>query len=1439
MHRNRKTPRRLIVPVQRACTVLIAMTGLIGVGTPAEAVTIISQSANTQVFLNDNYTTIEFENPLSGSETVHGYRVLEWRDADYQSPAWYDDWTVSHPGSIDGNVNEIWMRQNGHAIWTSTTVISDAVSIHLHGDGNDGIAQVMVDGSEVARLDMGSNPPQNAVVLVTRLASSTHTIRVSDLGMGTMGTDVATLGVCTLRSGAVYKWHQPPQPGTPSNVYFGWNEPSILYFGPIVADDWVCIGNQPVTTIRWWGSHLGWREPAPPPQLPDFFWLTIWTDVPGGAAGEPFSHPGVVLWQYQTGRIDPVLAGWDYDPRTAQFESCFEYRVDLPPDKYFCQNPATNQILWLSVAAAYVDVPQIEYPWGWKTRPRDPTSPAPDDAVRVFEPVAPQVGMQYVAGDPIWWPVETESWDTAFELYSGPVDKWVQPPDLTGLGIDVNCTAPMMFPPPPVLLADDFKCIQPGVVTRVSVWGSWRNDYLPFGGDPLAVQFTLSIHADVPAGQQEPWSMPGNLLWMREFGPGSYGVFPVPLNEPEGWFNPPSEFVPVGDFTCWRYDFVIPPMEAFHQEGSPAQPITYWLDVQARPLDPQAFFGWKTSQCHWNDDAAWVNGIEPYFGIWNELRYPPPHPLHPESIDLAFMIGSDPVMPQPPELKWSQPPTPWTTENGFNGWNELSWFGGPQIVADDWVCTTDQPVTDVHWWGSFLGWDQPYAPPDMPVQFHIAVWTDVPADPGGGTPWSHPGTVIWENYCDTFTAEFVGWDFDPRNPLACPEACYKFEQLLPDEGWFYQRGPYNIYWISIAAIYPPGMIVEHPWGWKSTPRLDAQSPDDAVRIFDPVVPGIEITYQAGEPIWWPTFDQSWDMAFALTTIEQIEPDADLGDAPDSSNNSGAAMTAYPAGGPPGVIAHYPTVHLAGSPPFGPIHRQPRNMAYLGTWVTLEQEADIGLDEDFVNNIDPPSDQPDMDFSDDAVVLPLSLPHCMPTTFQYTITVVSPVAIPMFVNVWFDWNRDGDWDDVMQCPNNVTAPEWAVRNQVPAVFGPGTYTLTTPPFVSWHPASTPQPDPIWMRITLSEMPWSATGGAGYGGSGPLSGYQYGETEDYYFVPDVPPPVETKWIQRPHDMGQGFDAASSYWWNEGVVSPVNRVVADDFISDGRPIRILRWWGSYLDDRYAPEATPDQLHVLDGWFISFHWAHPGLSVADCPPNVMFDPPPTVLGVYYAPAAAVHIERLPMLDCFQDPVYVYTVDLSRCCLLCREIDPRFPTDIPPATPFDFRERGAARYWLDVQAVVGVTWNPPACSFDDRILTGHIPSELEPDGQFWGWHTSPANVMPQGPLAWACVGQIVNLAPYPQGCWNYGNWMKQPWLCLTAPPPQVDMAFILYADRCLPLGDVNRDGLVNALDIQCFTDCIMGYTIRPCWCGCGEMNSDLVVNVGDITPFVDLLLSL
>jgi len=227
--------------------------------------------------------------------------------------------------------------------------------------------------------------------------------------------------------------------------------------------------------------------------------------------------------------------------------------------------------------------------------------------------------------------------------------KWVQMPDLDPTGMDVNASDPY-------ILADDFLCIETGPIENIHIWGSWRNDYFPFGEDFNAVSFTLSIHEDIPASQSPTgYSMPGELLWMIDVEPGEFLARIWDEGLEEGWLDPPEGWLPFGDSVCVQYNFQFIGDLAFVQQGSEANPIVYWLDVQARPHDQEAYFGWKTSIDHWNDDAVWGQGAEPYMGPWFELVYPPGHPWAPESIDLAFVIAGP---ADPPEVDWGDAPDP-------------------------------------------------------------------------------------------------------------------------------------------------------------------------------------------------------------------------------------------------------------------------------------------------------------------------------------------------------------------------------------------------------------------------------------------------------------------------------------------------------------------------------------------------------------------------------------------------------------------------------------------------------------------------------------------------------------------------------------------------------------------------------------------------------------
>jgi hypothetical protein len=212
--------------------------------------------------------------------------------------------------------------------------------------------------------------------------------------------------------------------------------------------------------------------------------------------------------------------------------------------------------------------------------------------------------------------------------------KWVQSPDLTPTGIDVNASEPF-------ILADDFLCETTGLITDIHIWGSWRYDEFPMG-DPGNVMFVLSIHSDIPdTASPTGYSMPGDMLWFHAFPPGTFQYRWWVVDLVEGWMDPPEGYIFPGDTQCWQYNFIVPDSLAFEQFGTPEFPQVYWLDVQAYPADTAYAFGWKTSLDHWNDDAVYGQGAEPYSGSWSELRYPPGHEMYQQSIDLAFVITTE------------------------------------------------------------------------------------------------------------------------------------------------------------------------------------------------------------------------------------------------------------------------------------------------------------------------------------------------------------------------------------------------------------------------------------------------------------------------------------------------------------------------------------------------------------------------------------------------------------------------------------------------------------------------------------------------------------------------------------------------------------------------------------------------------------------------------
>ena len=250
--------------------------------------------------------------------------------------------------------------------------------------------------------------------------------------------------------------------------------------------------------------------------------------------------------------------------------------------------------------------------------------------------------------------------------------------------------------------------------------------------------------------------------------------------------------------------------------------------------------------------------------------------------------------------------------------------------------------------------------------------------------------------------------------------------------------------------------------------------------------------------------------------------ADFGDAPDSTNHNNTPayypssqvrqnMTAYPLGGPPGIIAEFATTYEpdanGGS---GPCHHNTTNQSThcvnLGINISYEyNDSDLLPDSDwlpypeniYIPNINVTEDSPDQDFYDDGLIFDalnkqLNMTNCTLYNFTFEVTLDCNPGVNFTFNAWFDWNRDGDWNDNMTCSSPNDAPEWAVRNQTLPLtnyIAPQTIIFTSNSFLPFNPAG----EPLWMRMTLE--PGNTTK-MNYNGTGPGYCFTDGETEDYY-------------------------------------------------------------------------------------------------------------------------------------------------------------------------------------------------------------------------------------------------------------------------------------------------------------------------------------------------------
>lgn len=188
------------------------------------------------------------------------------------------------------------------------------------------------------------------------------------------------------------------------------------------------------------------------------------------------------------------------------------------------------------------------------------------------------------------------------------------------MGIDVSFRSPEV-------LADDWQCTWTGPVSDIHFWFSALNDSQ---FDIFNVH--ISIHSNIPATPQVPFSKPGELLWQRDFGPNDV-TWRWAGEGPQGWYVPENGyFNPVDHFNYYQMnieDIVDPFVQTMDE--------IYWLDIS---ISSSTALGWKSSiSPQFMDTAVW--GILPN-PVWQPVYDPRDPGFVVVPLDLAFVITPEP-----------------------------------------------------------------------------------------------------------------------------------------------------------------------------------------------------------------------------------------------------------------------------------------------------------------------------------------------------------------------------------------------------------------------------------------------------------------------------------------------------------------------------------------------------------------------------------------------------------------------------------------------------------------------------------------------------------------------------------------------------------------------------------------------------------------------------
>jgi hypothetical protein len=475
------------------------------------------------------------------------------------------------------------------------------------------------------------------------------------------------------------------------------------------------------------------------------------------------------------------------------------------------------------------------------------------------------------------------------------------------------------------IVADDFRCLGSMPIASVHWWGSYNNWSAPTPPADKPDTWQIAFWSNEPADSNINFSRPGRLLWQVEVSHDRVSEEGVGFD-----LFPQKPFD-----SCFQYYVQFRPEEYFWQnqfidvaETDPNSRI-FWVSITAVYSAggagiPIWEWGWKTRPRHWMDNAVTfelvADEIQPGMIVDSALVIPITDSAvcdSPEGYDTAFELGTDPNY-----IKWEQPFT------GIRNWphyedEESMALVDPEgvvqisrLVADDWKCEGNKPVTSVVWWGSYIGYNYQACEceqtdrPLKPDYFLLSIWTDVPdPDPNNPQDFGHPGQKVWEYRAPEYDEVLVGYDKHPETMLADGlelaalhlgyEPVFRYSVRLPQENWFCQESETTVYWLSVVAVYKDTQLINFSWGWTNhqQQRLFWLYADDN---RDAVAGKQEIDATGAQTTWlweelYDQVDESEDMSFVLfADVEDCNSTLPVTCRPACTTICPAIQTACPA-----------------------------------------------------------------------------------------------------------------------------------------------------------------------------------------------------------------------------------------------------------------------------------------------------------------------------------------------------------------------------------------------------------------------------------------------------------------------------------------------------------------------------------------------------------------